>query len=44
MLLYNQEDLYTQMEFIKWANPNTDYYSAIYNMLYAIYFSDSELE
>ena len=33
MLLYNQEDLYTQMKFIKWANPNADYYSGIYNML-----------
>jgi len=34
-LLYNQDDLYTQMEFIKWANPNADYYSGIYNMLNA---------
>ena len=33
MLLYNQEDLYTQMEFIKWANPNADYYYAVYNIL-----------
>ena len=33
MLLYNQQDLYTQMEFIKWANPNADYYSAIYDLL-----------
>jgi ATP-dependent DNA helicase RecQ len=33
MLLYNQEDLYTQMEFIKWANPDADYYYAIYNIL-----------
>ena len=33
MLLYNQQDLYTQMEFIKWANPNADYYLRIYDML-----------
>ena len=33
MLLYNQEDLYTQIEFIKWANPDADYYYAVYNIL-----------
>ena len=33
MLLYNQEDLYTQMEFIKWANPDADYYYAVYNII-----------
>lgn len=33
MLLYNQKDLYTQMEFIKWANPNADYYSRVYDLL-----------
>ena len=27
MLLYHQDDLYTQMEFIKWANPGAEYYS-----------------
>ena len=32
-LLYNQDDLYTQMEFIKWANPNADYYENIFNLL-----------
>ncbi len=32
-LLYNQQDIHTQMEFIKWANPNTDYYSRIYDLL-----------
>ncbi|MBK7103765.1 MAG: ATP-dependent DNA helicase RecQ [Ignavibacteriae bacterium] len=32
-LLYNQSDLYTQMEFIKWANPNADYYENIYNLI-----------
>jgi ATP-dependent DNA helicase RecQ len=32
-LLYNQNDLYTQMEFIKWANPNADYYERIYDLL-----------
>lgn len=33
MLLYNQQDLYTQMEFIKWANPDADYYLRIYDIL-----------
>ncbi len=33
MMLYNSEDLYTQMEFIKWANPDADYYSRIFEML-----------
>ncbi len=33
MLLYNQDDLYTQMEFIKWSNPSTDFYSALYDLL-----------
>ncbi|MCX6170541.1 MAG: ATP-dependent DNA helicase [Ignavibacteriales bacterium] len=33
MLLYNQQDLYTQMEFIKWANPNAEYYHRIFDLL-----------
>jgi ATP-dependent DNA helicase RecQ len=33
MLLYNQEDLYTQMEFIRWANPDAGYYSRMYDIL-----------
>ncbi len=33
LLLYNQEDLYTQMEFIKWSNPDADFYSALYDLL-----------
>ncbi len=33
MLLYNQQDLYTQMEFIKWANPSAEYYSQVYDIL-----------
>ena len=33
LLLYNQEDLYTQMEFIKWSNPDTNFYSALYDIL-----------
>ncbi|MBZ0200717.1 MAG: ATP-dependent DNA helicase, partial [Ignavibacteriaceae bacterium] len=33
LLLYSQEDLYTQMQFIKWSNPGGDYYSALYDML-----------
>lgn len=33
LLLYRQDDLLTQMEFIKWANPNADYYSRLYDIL-----------
>ncbi len=33
MLLYNQDDLYTQMEFIKWSNPGADFYFALYDLL-----------
>ena len=33
VLLYNQDDLYTQMEFIKWANPDANYYSRMYDLL-----------
>ena len=33
MMLYNQQDLYTQMEFIKWANPDSNYYSRMYDLL-----------
>ncbi len=33
LLLYNQEDLYTQMEFIKWSNPGADFYSALFDLL-----------
>jgi len=33
MLMYNQQDLYTQMAFIKWANPDADYYSRVYDIL-----------
>ncbi len=33
LLLYDQQDLYTQMEFIKWANPSYDYYDRVYDIL-----------
>jgi ATP-dependent DNA helicase RecQ len=33
LLLYNQNDLYTQMEFIKWANPNAEYYERIFRLI-----------
>ncbi len=33
VLLYNQEDLYTQMQFIKWSNPDANFYSAMYDIL-----------
>jgi ATP-dependent DNA helicase RecQ len=32
-LLYSQEDLYIQMDFIKWSNPGSRFYSALYNIL-----------
>jgi len=32
-LIYNQEDLYTQMEFIKWANPDGEFYSRLFDTL-----------
>jgi ATP-dependent DNA helicase RecQ len=33
LLLYDQNDLYTQMEFIKWANPSAEYYERVYDVL-----------
>lgn len=33
MLLYCQDDLYTQMEFIKWSNPDANFYSALFDIL-----------
>jgi len=33
LLLYDQSDLYTQMEFIKWSNPSAEYFDRIYNIL-----------
>jgi ATP-dependent DNA helicase RecQ len=32
-LLYNQDDLYTQMEFIKWSNPDANFYSRIFDII-----------
>ena len=32
-LLYSQQDLYIQMDFIKWSNPNADFYSALYDLI-----------
>ena len=32
-LIYHQDDLYTQMEFIKWANPDAEFYSRLFDML-----------
>jgi len=32
-LLYDQDDLLTQMEFIKWSNPDVDFYARVYQML-----------
>ena len=31
-LLYNQNDLLTQMEFIKWSNPEPDYYRRLFQV------------
>ncbi len=33
MLLYDQQDLYTQMEFIKWSNPDASFYHRLYELL-----------
>ncbi len=33
MLLYSQQDLYIQMDFIKWSNPDANFYSAVYDLL-----------
>lgn len=33
MLLYSQNDLLTQMEFIKWSNPSADYYHRVYDLI-----------
>ncbi len=33
LLLYKQDDLYIQMDFIKWSNPDADFYSALYDLL-----------
>ena len=33
LLLYKQDDLYIQMDFIRWSNPDADFYSALYDIL-----------
>ncbi|MCH2202990.1 MAG: ATP-dependent DNA helicase [Fuerstiella sp.] len=33
VLLYDQRDLNTQMEFIRWSNPDADFYVRVYNHL-----------
>jgi ATP-dependent DNA helicase RecQ len=33
MLLYNPQDIYIQMDFIKWSNPDADFYNAVYDIL-----------
>ena len=33
LLLYDQSDLMTQMEFIKWSNPDADFYCRVYDAL-----------
>jgi ATP-dependent DNA helicase RecQ len=35
LLLYDEQDLNIQMEFIKWNNPSVDYYDRLYRLLYA---------
>ena len=32
-LLYDQRDLATQMEFMRWSNPDADFYYRVYDML-----------
>jgi len=34
VLLYDQRDLNTQMEFIRWSNPDADFYERVYNHLW----------
>ncbi len=33
LLLYKQDDLYIQMDFIKWSNPDVNFYSALYDLI-----------
>lgn len=33
LLLYDQRDLATQMEFIRWSNPDTEFYRRVYDYL-----------
>lgn len=33
LLLYSQDDLAIQMEFVKWSNPNAGFYSRLYGLL-----------
>jgi ATP-dependent DNA helicase RecQ len=33
ILLYHSEDIHTQMEFIRWANPGAEYYYRLYGLL-----------
>lgn len=33
VLLYDQRDLNTQMEFLRWSNPDADFYQRVYNHL-----------
>jgi ATP-dependent DNA helicase RecQ len=33
VLLYSQRDLATQMEFLKWSNPNAEFYERVYDFL-----------
>ncbi|HSD63766.1 MAG TPA: RecQ family zinc-binding domain-containing protein, partial [Ignavibacteriaceae bacterium] len=33
LLLYKQDDLYIQIDFIKWSNPDADFYSALYDLI-----------
>jgi ATP-dependent DNA helicase RecQ len=33
VLLYDESDLSTQMEFIRWSNPDTEFYERVYDLL-----------
>jgi len=33
VLLYDENDLLTQMEFIKWSNPDADFYARVFQMI-----------
>ena len=34
VLLYDQHDLETQMEFLRWSNPNTEFYERVVDLLH----------
>ncbi len=33
LLLYDENDLLTQMEFLRWSNPDAEFYERVYDLL-----------